>query len=296
MRPTWASVLLCTVAAPSVASTEGIYFGGTGFIAERAKYDDVDDSFGGKAFVGFRIPDFPIFFEASYLDTGDADVDEAPGATDHFSMSFDGYTLGVGAYFPVFDGRSSVWIKGQYYDGDTKIDVPAGSIPGDPTLSGKLERSANGGGLAFGMTWKFSDYVGLRMELEQLYKMEDFVEDETVTMVGAGLVIEFPTGARPQEPPHRMPARTVDSVSSSPSPAPRPLMTAPPAAAASDRVASPTALKSQPRATSPTVALIPAGESVPAIGQASNPEGRWRFVQYGKQQGWIPESALATTP
>src|SRR3546814_1356134 len=77
----WSSDV-CSSDLPLSAHAEGPYVGGSALYANRPGYDDVDGSFGGKVFAGYRFAPFPLFIEASYLNTGNADVDPGYGGDD----------------------------------------------------------------------------------------------------------------------------------------------------------------------------------------------------------------------
>lgn len=52
------------------------------------------------------------------------------------------------------------------------------------------------------------------------------------------------------------------------------------------------ALRDQPHLESTGTVLVPAGSTLTMLRQVSNAEGRWHFVRFGRDDGWIPESAL----
>src|SRR3546814_11366727 len=63
----WAAGFLgAATLLPLSAHAEGPYVGGSALYANRPGYDDVDGSFGGKVFAGYRFAPFPLFIEASY--------------------------------------------------------------------------------------------------------------------------------------------------------------------------------------------------------------------------------------
>src|SRR3546814_14087023 len=83
---------------------------------------------------------------------------------------------------------SGVWLRGGYYDISTKLKVPFGSYPDDPTLSGSLKESSNGGTLGVGAIWKPNPYFGVRFEFETLFSPKDFANDENFNLFSIGLV------------------------------------------------------------------------------------------------------------
>ncbi|WP_366514991.1 outer membrane beta-barrel protein [Solimonas terrae] len=274
---------------PAAAHAGVPYFGGSGVYAERPAYNDINGSFGGKVFAGYRFEPVPIFLEASYLDTGKADIDDTGGAT----LNFSGYTLGAGYFFPLSPSGSGFWLRGAYYDGHTKV-----ALDGD---SAKI--SASGFEIGFGGDWKFNDWVGLRFEIEDLLQTKDFADNENVEVGSIGLVFTFPTQAAPVRlppPPQQngyptgyVPPAAI--VAPPAPPAPPAVEAAPSASVAAPVIAPPSpmsssggqALKTQPRIGSETELVIPAGVALKASGQMSNPEGDWIFVEYNGQTGWV---------
>src|SRR3546814_18947978 len=105
----WSSDV-CSSDLPLSAHAEGPYVGGSALYANRPGYDDVDGSFGGKVFAGYRFAPFPLFIEASYLNTGNADVDPGFGGDDErIKLSFSGYTIGAGYFLPLSSYGYGVW-------------------------------------------------------------------------------------------------------------------------------------------------------------------------------------------
>src|SRR3546814_17649324 len=92
----WAAGFLgAATLLPLSAHAEGPYVGGSALYANRPGYDDVDGSFGGKVFAGYRFAPFPLFIEARYLNTGNADVDPCyGGAAERIKLRFSGYPIG----------------------------------------------------------------------------------------------------------------------------------------------------------------------------------------------------------
>ena len=280
----WAACLICGL-APAVAAAEGFYGGGSALYVDRPDYDNVESSAGGKAFFGFRFDPLPLFVEASYLDTGKADIDPDYYVLEDTSLRFRGYTLGAGLFLPLTREGSGVWLRGDYYGGVTKVQDPLGSDT----------ESASGGGLGIGFNWKFNDWVGLRLEYQALFRVNDFGDDEDISILGAGLIFEFPTVRRP--PPPRQRRTAYPQPSSYPPPARGSYEPAPPAPAASsavsERIVVDAALKSQPRQGSATLATLPAGTVVTTDEHKDNVEGRWWFVQYERYSGWVADDAFS---
>lgn len=177
---------------PLAGHAEGPYIGGSGIYADRPGYDDVDGSWGGKVFAGYRFAPFPLFIEASYLNTGDADVDPGYDDSGHYDdsrikLNFSGYTIGVGYFLPLTRYGSGVYVRGSYYSGDVKKKTPD-----NPTLSSE-KQSTSGGSVAVGGDWKFNPWVGMRFEYENLIEPDDFKDDESIGLWSVGFIIDFPT-------------------------------------------------------------------------------------------------------
>ncbi|NKF22657.1 outer membrane beta-barrel protein [Solimonas marina] len=266
LKPSIMALLAGVSLLPCVSQAAGPYFGVSGTYADRSAYSDVDSAWGGKAVVGYRFAPIPIFLEASWIDTGKADIDDTGiGAT----LRFTGYTLGAGYFWQVTPTGSGFWLRGAYYDGDSKVAAPG---------YGSIKTSANGGSVGLGVQLKFNDYVGLRFEYETLFETKDFASDEDVDIASIGLVFEFPTKRSAAPARAAAPTSWQTTPMAAPATAAMPPPSPPPPAAP---------LKTQPRVASQTELVIPAGE-VPSQGTAfSNREGDWRFVEYQGQTGWV---------
>lgn len=286
LKPWITAAAAATVCMPCVALAAGPYFGASGLYAERPAYSNVDGSFGGKVYAGYRFAS-PVFIEASYLDTGKADVKDTDPEG---KLKFSGYTLGAGYFAALSPRGSGVWVRGAYYNGDSK-----GYLDG---YSGSVKQSTSGLDIGTGGQWKFNDWVGLRFEYEVLIQPKDFSDDKNVNLLSMGLVFEFPTtpAARPaprasSTAPFSYPEAYVppSAAQSAAVPAPNAAGTTPaPPPGPSAATAGPgVALKTQPRTGSQTELMIPATD-VPAAGtNFSNPEGDWRYVEYQGQTGWV---------
>lgn len=269
---TCAGALACATGLFSLPAQAGLYFGGAGLYAERNSYDDVDGSSGGKAILGYRSEVMPLFFEANYLDTGDAEVN----GTD-FEIGFSGYTLTVGAFLPLSYTGSGVWVRGGFYNGEAELREFGDKID-DSSTSGPV--------FGFGGVWKLDPNFGLRLEVESLPDVDDFADNETMSIVSLGLIYEFPERA----PPRRV-RRAPAAYTPPPPPPPRPEYRSEPTQNG-ERLLASTTLKSQPRHGSATLTTLPAGAIVQTGQRESNIEGEWTFVLYGRYSGWVPAGAL----
>lgn len=295
LKPLITAAVAATVCMPCVSLAAGPYFGASGLYAERPAYSNVDGSFGGKIYAGYRFSS-PVFVEASYLDTGKADVnDTAPEG----KLKFSGYTLGAGWFAELSPSGSGYWVRGAYYNGDSQAYLDG--------YSGSVKQSTSGVEVGAGGQWKFNDWVGLRFEYEVLIQPKDFSDNENLDLLSLGLVFEFPTASatRPasrassSSEPFTYPAGYVPPAADAASVAPDATATAAEASAEASAPTLPTpngsttaaaperALKTQPRMASQTELMIPMDE-LPAAGtNFSNPEGDWRFVEYHGQTGWV---------
>ncbi|NGY06164.1 outer membrane beta-barrel protein [Solimonas terrae] len=192
MKMTIAALCCCAALVPLAAQAEGPYVGASGLYANRPGYDDVNGSFGGKVFAGYRFAPFPLFLEASYLNTGDADVDPGYDGNDRLKLNFSGYTIGAGVFWPLDSFGSGLWLRGSYYDGDTKLKTP------DDPQSGSSKLSTSGGSFAVGADWKFSPWTGVRFEYEDLIEPEDFADNESIGMFSLGVIFDFPVAREPR--------------------------------------------------------------------------------------------------
>lgn len=269
-----ALALVAVLVAPD--SSAGLYVGGAGLYAERDSYDDVDGAGGGKAILGYRLEPIPLILEANYIDAGNADIN----GTD-FSLGFTGYSLTVGYFMQMSRLGSGLWIRGGFYDGEATLDE----------FNSEIDKSSSSGPIfGIGGVWKLDHWIGLRLEYESLADVEDFADNESLGIVSLGLVIEFPDGPRRR-------AR-YDRYERPPPPAyappPRPYRSsAPPPPSSGDRLVAEAELKSQPRGSSPTLTVIPAGAAVQPGQVESNVEGDWTFVLYGRYSGWVQNGAFA---
>lgn len=190
VKPLVAAFCLGAASLPLTSHAEGPYIGVTGLYADRPGYDDVDGSWGGTVFAGYRFAPFPLFIEASYINTGDADVDPDYFDSSRLELNFSGYTIGAGYFLPLSSYGSGLFVRGAYYSGDMKLKAP--DAPG-----GSPKQSTSGGSIAVGGDWKFNPSIGLRFEYESLIEPDDFADDESIGLWKVGLIFDFPTARRP---------------------------------------------------------------------------------------------------
>ncbi|NKF22656.1 outer membrane beta-barrel protein [Solimonas marina] len=187
IKPLVAAICLGAAALPLASQAEGPYFGVTGLYADRPGYDDVDGSWGGTVFAGYRFSPLPLYIEASYINTGDADVDPGYYDNERLKLNFSGYTVGLGYFLPLTTYGSGIFARASYYGGDTKLKTPD-----DPT-SHSQKQSTSGASIAVGGDWKWTPTMGLRFEYENLIEPDDFANDENIGLWKVGLIFDFPT-------------------------------------------------------------------------------------------------------
>lgn len=291
-----AAVLGC---CPAWGWAAGPYVGAAGAYVERPQYSDVDGTFGGKVFAGYRFSPAPIFVEASYLDAGKADIQ----GLDQVRMGFKGYTVGAGYFAELSPLGSGVWLRASFFSGKARIeDKFAQTIYG-----GDAEETSSGASVGIGLQWKPAEWFGLRAEYESLIGGKDLVGDKSIGLLSLGVVFEFgqEPGARRAATAYSPPppagsgaiaAPPVQAPTAAPSPVPAAAPSAPVAApsAAGQSLAADTPLKVQPRAASQTQLVLPAGSAVQASRPLSNNEGSWYYVvDGGGHSGWVPAQALS---
>lgn len=294
-----AAVLGC---CPAWAWAAGPYVGAAGAYVERPQYSDVDGTFGGKVFAGYRFSPAPIFVEASYLDAGKADISSVDGVT----LGFKGYTVGGGYFGTLSPLGSGAWLRASFYSGKSKLEDKFGTLFG----GGTIEQDSNGLSIAVGAQWKPAEWFGLRAEYESLIGAKDFSDDKNIGLLSLGVVFEFgqEPGARRAATAYSPPppagsgaiaAPPVQAPPAAPSPVPAAAPSVPSApvaapSAAGQSLAADTPLKVQPRAASQTQLVLPAGSAVQASRPLSNNEGSWYYVVDGAgHSGWVPAQALS---
>ncbi|MDD3765014.1 MAG: outer membrane beta-barrel protein [Nevskiales bacterium] len=269
------------------------YAGGAFAISGR-EYDDVDTAYGWQGFLGYRFDAFPIQLEAGYFDAGDADITSWPGV----SLNFSGLTASVGAYFasPALVG----WVKAGYYDGDAEI--------GDSFTT--LTQDSSGAFIGAGVDWNLTETVALRFDLQNYFEIKDFTGQtdingsSDVTVIAAGIVLNFPSGARtgtrtvsnnvraaPTTPAY--PAATSPAPALAPAARPAaPTGQQPYAAGQSVAIAKATPLLDQPRSDAGVGRFLALGEVVILRSYVVNARGTWWYVQSSDLTGWVAEPTL----
>ena len=169
--------LILTISALGFSSPSyaGGYIGG-GLGLSSFDYDDIDDGNAYKVFAGYKFADSSIALEASYIDMGEADVEGVP-----LELLIDG--LNASLVFNPTAPNQPVSFLGRIgmYSFDTELKGPGGSITDDST------------GLSWGLGIDFaaSEHFSFRGEIEGFLGVEDFADDEMVTLISVGLQYNF---------------------------------------------------------------------------------------------------------
>ncbi|AXQ27313.1 hypothetical protein D0B54_00790 [Solimonas sp. K1W22B-7] len=287
--------------AISGAAVAGPYAGGSFALSERGGYSDVENARGKKLSVGYRFDDFPLMLELNRFDAGDAGIDDSGGA----ELSYSGWSGLVGWWSRAAGSDSGFWLAGGFYNGDTEVTDPSGRVG---PAGARYKQSASGAMLSAGGAWMFTENVGLQLSLDSLVGVEDFSEDENITVVSLGLVFELPTRKReasPSSAPIYIPPylrnsglATAGAIEQQPpasaSGVPRPPDSVPMGVAGATRVvAEPARLLRQPRFDAEADSRVPVGASVVLRQRQSDAAGdAWWLVEYGGASGWLSETLL----
>lgn len=273
------ALLVCGTA--QAAPMYGPYVGVSGTLGF-PDYTEADRPKGYQAFVGYQFAN-PLFVEASYLDTGKANIAAYPGASEETSLEYKGASYGIGLAQVFWDEQVRLWVLGSYYDGKSKLDYPAGSIPGQPLRSERLKENASGGSLAFGGDFNLTSYFGLRVRIERMFEVKDNASDQDLMLVSVGAYFAFPVHDRSSTyvnpvravPVHEGPVSPdlIGGGSCSDGPA---------------TLAGSQPLRNQPKQESPVAGALPAGAKVDVIDSL----GSWCLVRHEASTGWVAASAV----
>ena len=148
-------------------------------------YTDVDDGSAKNFYIGYELDGSPMFFEAVKIDSGDADITSLQDVT----LNVSGTQIGLG-YRGILNPvtGSGFFFKGGIYNTDTEAAGPGGTV------------TEGGSGLYLGLggDWMFAPKFGLRFDLEGLIGVNDFAEDNNVTLIMVGPVFRFGGGEQQQ--------------------------------------------------------------------------------------------------
>jgi hypothetical protein len=169
----------------SVGAAEARIMLGANFGISQFDYPDVEDGSASMIYLGYEIEESPVYFELAKIDTGDADITGSNSVT----IGVEGIQYGVG-YRVVLnpDLGSDFFLKAGLYNTDTAIKDPDGEICGFPC---KVEDGNSGLYIGFGGTLMLAPQFGLRFDMQGLLGVEDFADDNNVTMIMIGPVVKF---------------------------------------------------------------------------------------------------------
>ena len=168
------AMLVLGVQAP--ARAELVIGGGAG-VAQLSGYNDVDDAFAWRGFIGYRAPDIPLYLEAQYFETDELEIE----GEDDVGLEFDGFALAVGYRVVFGEFGSDLVLKGGGYLQDTRAHV------GDVDA----QDDADGGLLGVGGNWMLTPRLGIHFDVQILFGAEDFARDEDLTIATVGLIYSF---------------------------------------------------------------------------------------------------------
>ncbi len=154
--------------------------GGTG--KAEFDYSDIDDGDAEKYYIGFQPAGKLYSFEIAVLDSGEADIDNNPFGFE--SIRVDGYNISaVYNTAPRFGFKqpTNLFFKLGYYLVETEVK----------TTTTSLTEDSNGLSFGLGIDYAINDAFSLRADLEGLYKVDDFADDEIVTFITFGAQINF---------------------------------------------------------------------------------------------------------
>ncbi len=175
---TWvlASFALCAATYQQTAAAE-IVVGGGGGVSHISKYKDVDEGTAYRIFGGYRATSIPLYFEAQYFDSGKMDIDDIGDV----KLRFDGWTASVGYRVALSDMGSDILLKGGGYVEDSEAKGTGGSFKDD----------RSGGQIGVGGNWMFTPNLGLNIDVQVLFGVEDFADREDLTLATVGLIYSF---------------------------------------------------------------------------------------------------------
>lgn len=284
IRPLTRCLAIAALILPGLAPAEALTYGpyaGISATLGYVNYKQEDRPKGYQAFAGYQFNN-PLFVEASYLDPGKAELRPFEGASEGVEMEYDGYTVGVGLAHVFRNENVRLWVLGSYYDLDTTLHYPAGSVPGEPARTAQIDTSSNGGSVAVGGDFNFSPYVGLRARVERLFSIKDGGDDEDLTLVSVGVFFSFPVHSDPDYKPSRI--RLVP-LTEAPAPYATPVESCQRGAS---RLETSQPLRNQPKADAPFDQTVPSGTPV----MIEDVLGPWCLANAAGVKGWIPAAHL----
>ena len=169
-----AAATLALLSTTAAADSGGYVGGAAGFASYN--YSDVEDSTAFSIYGGYRPRDGGLGLEVGFLDLGDADITSISG----MSLNISGFNVSA-TYGTVPNVASPLTIFGKLglYSFDTEL-AGAGM-------------SASSSGLSFGvgLEYTITERLALRAELQNFSGVEDFANDEDVSLISAGVSYAF---------------------------------------------------------------------------------------------------------
>jgi len=172
--------ILCIILVAHTTSARTYFGGGTG--KAEFDYSDIDDGDSEKYYIGFQPAGKLYSFEIAVLDSGEADIDNNPFGFE--SIRVDGYNISaVYNTAPNFGFKqpTNLFFKLGYYLVETEVKTTTTSFTED----------SNGLSFGLGLDYAINDAFSLRADLEGLYKVDDFADEEIVTFFTLGAQINF---------------------------------------------------------------------------------------------------------
>jgi hypothetical protein len=168
-----------------VGAAEARVMLGANFGIGQFDYPDIDDGSATAFYLGYELDESPVYFELAKIDTGEGDIDGFNSVT----FGVDGIQYGVGYRIIMNpDVGSDFFLKAGIYKTDSTIRDPDGELCGFPC---KVEDGNSGLYIGLGGTLMLAPQFGLRFDMQGLLGVEDFVDDNNVTMIMFGPVVKF---------------------------------------------------------------------------------------------------------
>lgn len=174
-------LIILSLSLASYSVNARTYIGGGTGDAE-FDYSDIDDGDAEKYYIGLQPAGKLYGFELASLDSGEADIDDDIFGFE--SIKVKGYNLSA-VYHSApnfgFKQPANFFLKLGYYAVETEVKAT------------NFSRSEDSNGLSFGigLDYAINDAFSLRADLEGLYGVEDFADDEIVTFITFGAQINF---------------------------------------------------------------------------------------------------------
>ena len=141
-------------------------------------YDDIDDGDAAIFHFGYRPRDSRLGYEVSFYDSGDSDVTSLTG------IEIEVETLNLALTVNSSSNNKSMlnfYGQGGIYFADTTLSGPSGSV----------SENSNGYLLAVGVEIMLNRHFGFRAEAYNLFDVEDFANDEDVSVFNLGGQLVF---------------------------------------------------------------------------------------------------------